>query len=169
MTNNKKLIIRLKNGDNSAFDAFYENTKRGVYFVIRKLTNDSCIIEDVMQDSYLTFLDKIKEINDNENYFAYLLTIARNKTINYLKKINKVELTESIDVFAEPSFNKEAPLLHYCKQNLSETEWFLLEMCVINGFKRVEVATLLEKSISTINWQYHQMLKKVKKFYKEVY
>ena len=52
---------------------------------------------------------------------------------------------------------------------LSEKEWELLELCVVFGYKRVEAAKLLGAPVSTVNWQYNNILKKLGKSFKEVY
>lgn len=44
-----------------------------------------------------------------------------------------------------------------------------MELCVIYGYKRVEAAKLLDAPVSTVNWQYNNILKKLGKHCKETY
>ena len=46
------LIVRLQNGDKSAFDEFYKLTSPKAYFIALKTTQNEHDAEDVLQESY---------------------------------------------------------------------------------------------------------------------
>lgn len=64
---------------------------------------------------------------------------------------------------------KDNYLVEDAMQNLSDDEFRILELTTIYGYRRVEVAKMLGEPISTINWKYNKVIKKVKTFYGEVY
>lgn len=68
---------------------------------------------------------------------------------------------------AEEEPEKDFPFLEYLKKKFTEEEYYILEKTVILGYRRVEVAKMLGKPISTVNRKYHDVIKKAKKLYKE--
>ncbi|MCK5731427.1 MAG: hypothetical protein KAH13_00260, partial [Tenericutes bacterium] len=74
-------IRQLKSGDQNAFDMIYKLTHRKIYFVALPILRDKALAEDIMQDTYLKFLEKLYDYK-TKNSLAYILTIARNLAIN---------------------------------------------------------------------------------------
>lgn len=171
--NLRSYISRLKTGERDAFDPFYEQTKGSVWFAVHAIVKDRQTAEDLMQETYISFLNHISEIDESANPLAYLVTTARNKALNELrrrKSLSNADLDELPIPDPKDSFSEcDTPLLDRAKKILSEKEWRLLELCVIYGYKRVEVAKMLRMPVSTVNWQYNQLLKKLKKQCAEVY
>lgn len=166
-------LTGLKAGKKEFFDPFYDQTKGAVWHTIYAIVKDRCAAEDLMQESYIAFLNHLQEIDERANPLAYLITTARNKALNELRRRNKeansdpedLPLPDPRDAYAED----EMPLWEKAREILSENEWNLLELCLIYGYKRVEAAKILKLPVSTVNWQYHNILKKIKKHYAEVY
>ena len=182
----ESLVEKLKEGKSEYFDEFYDLTKVSVYCVIKKVVNDNALVQDLMQETYIKFLNSLHKIDSNYNPFSYLLMIARNKAIDELRKsgrIDYVDFEDTLDNVTSININKIAveltdddnavpndfPLLKYCKEHLSSEDYKILEMTTLLGYRRVEVAEMLNIPKSTLNWRYNQILKKVKSFYKEVY
>ena len=156
-----RAIRQLKKGKTEYFDEIYDLTRASVYYVIRGVLKDSHLVEDAMQETYVAFLNSIAKIDDEQNPLSYLLQIAKNKALG--ANIDDVEIATS-DVTIS-----DLPLLEHARQNLSDDEFRILELTTIYGYRRVEVAKMLGEPISTINWKYNKIIKKVKTFYGEVY
>lgn len=167
------LVKKLKNGEQKYFKEFYDHTKTSVFYLVKKtLGNHSLHAEDVMQEVYVTFLNKLPVIDDNKNYKAYLLSIAKLKSLDEIKKHARIDKSVEIaDLPFSVTDNKlsDFPLMEYCKTKLTEEEFRLLELSVVYGFKQVEIAKMTKTSISTVNWRYNKLLLKIRKFYEEVY
>lgn len=167
------LVKKLKNGEQKYFKEFYDRTKTGVFYLVKKtLGNHSLHAEDVMQEVYVTFLNKLPVIDDNKNYKAYLLSIAKSKSLDEIKKHLRIDKSVEIaDLPFSVTDNElsDFPLMEYCKTKLTEEEFRLLELSVVYGFKQVEIAKMTKTSISTVNWRYNKLLLKIRKFYEEVY
>ena len=54
-----KLIKRIINGDVSAFDLLYEQTRKSVYYVALSVLRDKRLAEDVMQSTYIKVLQNV--------------------------------------------------------------------------------------------------------------
>ena len=163
------LVEKLKSGNNEYFNKFYELTKGPVFYTIKKIVGSADIASDVMQDTYVSFINALGNIDENKNAYSYLITTAKNKAINEYKKVSRIEYIDFLENLPYETTDMDAPLLNYCKQHLTKEEFELLEDVVVYGYKQIEIAKKLKKPISTFNWQYNQLLKKINKFCKEVY
>lgn len=168
--NVNNLILRLQKGDNSAFDKYYEQTKRLVYVTIYDIVHNKEVAEDVMQDTYLTILNSLDSYKKNVSGLAWTVVIARNKALNEIKKSKREVFTDFADESSSPKIafeeNYMMPTLECAKSCLTESEYELVVLCTIKGFKRVEVAKMHNAPISTINFQYNKALKKIKEYLK---
>lgn len=169
----KRLIGKLKRGKQEYFDEFYELTKGAVYYKIKSYGSvDSAAAEDIMQETYVSFLKHIDSADENGNPLAYLLTIAGNKTIDELRKNGRFDKEidpEELNIKTTEVYSHDMPLVETCRKKLSPEDFGLLELTVIYGYKRTEVAKMLDKPISTVNRRYNDLLKKIKIFYGEAY
>lgn len=163
--NINKLVFELKKGNLDVFDEFYELTKKQVFYAVIAILKDQSLTEDIMQDAYLRFLDKINYYKDRTNAVAFLVTIARNLAINTYNRRKKEIIYDIYD--HDDSFQAEAkqetPLLNLVMETLEgeELEVFLLH--IINELKHREIAQIMNKPLGTITWIYNNAVKKMKR------
>ena len=89
--NIKTLVSRAKNGDKSAFEALYNEYKDKVYFFALRYVNSTRIAEDMTSETFVTALENISRIREDEAFAGWLYTICYNKCIARLKAQNKLE------------------------------------------------------------------------------
>ena len=58
----KEIIKELKNNDYRSFDEFYSMTSKLVYYIIAGIIRNKDTVEDLMQDTYLKFIQNIPKI-----------------------------------------------------------------------------------------------------------
>ncbi len=170
--NLEKYIKMFKNGDQVAFDIIYKLTYRKIFFIVLPILKDKALAEDIMQDTYLKFLDKIYSYNA-KNSLAYILTIAKNLAINeYNKRKREVRIIDSdIDNFSYDAFlelsasNEEMIKSALSVLNNQEKNVFLLHN--LENLRHREIALILNKPIGTITWIYQQAVKKMKNHIKD--
>lgn len=164
-------IKRLKKGDQSAFNDIYEHTYRKIYFIVLPIVKDKSLAEDIMQDTYLKFLEKLYDYNE-KNALAFILTIARNLAINMYNK-RKREYTYNamdIDHFSYDDFielkmeNQE--MIQSALSILNKTEKNIFLLHNLENLKHKEIALILDKPLGTITWTYQQAIKKMRKYLK---
>lgn len=70
------------------FVALYEEFKRITFYTIRQLVSDNYMAEDLLQEVFLIIAKHLDRINmeDKARTRSYILTIARNYSIDYLRK-----------------------------------------------------------------------------------
>ena len=166
----KSVFKKLKNGKQEYFDEFYKLTKTSVYFTIRKFSRDEFFIEDAMQDAYVSFLKNICSVKDDP--LPYLIITAKNKALDRIRldgKIDKTVEIEDLPIAKTDEYSTDFPLLDKCRQILTDEEFYILENIVLMGYTQTEVAKKLNKPVSTVNYTYKTILKKLSKIKKEAY
>jgi len=161
-------IKKLKNGDSTAFDMIYECTYRKVFFLVLPILKDRALAEDIMQDTYLKFLEKLYDYKA-KNSLAYLLTIAKNLAINEYNKrkreVKDIDLDSSAfayDAYLEFSAQNEE-LIRSALSVLSQVEKNVFLLHNLENLTHREIALILEKPLGTITWTYQQAVKKMRK------
>ncbi len=157
-----KIVEELKEYNYESFDEFYELTSKLVYFVIIEIVKRKEIAEELMQETYLKFIQNIDKCTANYNPKSYLVAIARNTAINEYNKDKRVVLNdEVIDLLQE---NKEESrvdlgIISY----LEGIEQEVVTLHIIGDLKFREIAKLVEKPLGTVLWIYNKAIKKLKK------
>lgn len=159
----QEIIKQLKNDNLDMFDEFYDLTKNQVYVTILSVVKNKMTAEDIMQDTYLRFLNNIHKYKENTNVVAFIVTNARNLAINYYNKHKKEEFHDFSlyeDTYVnEPEDNK---LLDLVYQTLEGKELDVFIMHVIDDLKHKEIAKIMKKPLGTITWLYNKAVKKMK-------
>ncbi len=81
-----ELVVKIQNGDNSAFDELYKATNQRAFFVALEFVKNNSDAEDILQESYIKALSKIRELDKPESFQSWLNQIVANKSKDCLKK-----------------------------------------------------------------------------------
>ena len=162
-------LVKLKKGDNSAFDSIYHLTKQGVFSLTLSILKNPYSAEDIMQETYLKVKEKILYYNDGTNGYAWILTIARNLCFNYLNRNKKVDVLDTseheyLNPVTDKNFEREdMPIFKIAKNVLTNYELQIVLMYSVYGYKHREIAAALNKPLGSVLWTYNNALKKLKK------
>jgi RNA polymerase sigma-70 factor (ECF subfamily) len=101
MSQETETIRRILADDIESFRLLLERYQRPVVRMIRNITGDGESCEDIAQDVFLTAYKKLASFDPARSSFStWLFTIARNKSLNAMKKkrpLVMAELPEGID------------------------------------------------------------------------
>ncbi len=166
------LLSKMKEGNLAVFDDFYTQTYRLLYTVAYGVLRRKDLTEEAVQEAYLALYRNLDKIDLESNVLSYMYTIVKNKALNILKKQcttvdiddDKVEIMIG-DKNLEP--HSDCDILADCREILSEQEYEILTLSLVKGYKRREIAEMLDSNINTVTWRYQQALKKLKKSLKE--
>ena len=79
------------------FDQFYNETKKNVFFTIIAIIKDRSVVDDLMQDTYIKFLENISKYqNTSINAYAYILEYSISNLELYIATPS-VSLTPAIN------------------------------------------------------------------------
>ena len=133
----QELITRVINGDTQAFEEIYQATYRQVYYTAFSFLKNEQNTLDVMQDTYITALTHLQQLENPERIVAWLNRIAVNKCKDFLmKKIPEPVEENSIDT-----------------ELLEENDNFLPESYVLNAEKRKIILTIMQEALSAVQYQ----------------
>ena len=102
----------------------------------------------------------------NTNGYAWVLTMAKNLSINENKKINRstpTDFQENEFVATSQDVDCDIPVFKIAKRVLTAEELTIVLLYSVNGYKHREIAKILDKPLGTVLWSYNNSLKKIKK------
>lgn len=158
-----EIIEQLREKDYRSFDTFYNLTKNQVFYAIINIVKDKDLAHDIMQDTYIKFLEKIDQYKSGSNPYAYISMIGRNLAINTYNKQKRIirsdELLESIPAEKDVEPNED---IFKILDLLSEDEKEVVTLHVINDLKFKEIAKIMKKPLGTVLWIYNKAIKKLR-------
>lgn len=160
----------LKN-DKSGLEKIYLDYVTPIYFYILSIVKNKETAEDLTADFFIKLWLKADTYNFKGSHKSWIMTMARNLSIDYLRK-NKNHITlDSLDnCFESPSLE---PKIHskllleelFLKLKDNEREIVLLHLLSDLTFK--EISKTLKKPLGTVAWQYNSAIKKLRRFHNE--
>lgn len=122
----KGTITRFIEGDEVATGEVFEEYKNLLYFIIASFVSNPDDCHDVLSETFIKAMEHRKDIHDEKNIKSFLCSIAKNESINFLKK-KKEDVVECIDerysdddkgnvlldLFGPLLTNKETIVLYY--------------------------------------------------------
>ncbi len=80
-------VAAFKNGDTEAFkNLYYETVEQANYIASGAIKNPDDI-EDIIQDSYLSAIEKIGDLRDDSKFLPWFYSIVANKSANFSNKM----------------------------------------------------------------------------------
>ena len=79
------LLNGLKNDDENTFKIIFKRYYSRLYYFIFEFIPYDDLVENVIQDTFLTLWNKRYDLDDNTNFSAYLFTVARNNCLYRLR------------------------------------------------------------------------------------
>ena len=158
----------LKSKDLSCFDEFYENTKTKTYNIIYALVRNQTITEDLLQDTYVKFLNNLESLKEDVNPVGYLTTIARNTALDYLKRNHRevyVDAYDNVDIYGGESdkYNLDINVFKIAKELLRPKEFEIVYLHLIEDLKFEDISKHINKPLGTVLWSYNNSIKKLRK------
>ena len=138
MENIQDLVARVISGDMQAFEAIYQATYRQVYYTCLSFLRNEQNTLDMMQETYITALTHLQQLDEPERIAAWLNRIAVNKCKDFLTKKMPV-LMDDESIIDQPV--------------LEENDNFLPESYVLNAEKRKIILTIMQEELTAIQYQ----------------
>lgn len=163
----EKAVLRLKAGEREAFDYIYDNTYKVVFFVVHNIVRQRETAEDIVQDTYITALRNIDSYSSN-NLLAWLTTIAKRFALNSYNRGKRERITDFQEE-GEWLCRGDMPdddtigLIKTAEKVLNAEDFQIVIMCAVAGYKRREVAKMMDMPTSTVTHRYTTSLQKLKR------
>lgn len=172
MSRDSRLIQKLKEGDEKAFDEVYYSYYKLVYYQAYQILDNKDDAEDVMQNAFIRFMREIDRIVPDSNLKSLLSTIAKNLALDeYRRKANLGKNRECIEDIEGTTSTADK----YSESNLlitlrgalerDEARILVLKVCFDYTFKEIEHE--LNIPMNSVEAKYYKALKKIRAYYKE--
>jgi RNA polymerase sigma factor (sigma-70 family) len=79
------LVARLRAGDSAAFDAVYAEFNTRIFNFLARLSRRRDVAEDLLEETWLRFVDRAPRLRDDTRLGPFLFTVARNLHISYCR------------------------------------------------------------------------------------
>ncbi len=144
-------------GDKAALDNFVRTYSDSLTRYAYCYLSDASAAEDVMEETIATLLVKRKHFLDAAHFHAYLYKLARNKSIDYLRRraktlpladIEEVVSSENIeDSFVQKERNRR---IYICMQELPPDYREVLYLSYFEGLNTEEVCRIMKKNTKQV-------------------
>jgi RNA polymerase sigma-70 factor (ECF subfamily) len=148
-------IRSIQNGDITAFNQFFESFYPSLLFFARKYLHDEEASLDIVQDAFIYFWNKKKDIHSISAAKGYLFKYVKNRSLNYLRdnkgkeKIDPEKIESEIyfrDVIIE---DETYQIIYKAIESLSPQGQQVIEL-TLEGMKNHEIASHLNISVNTV-------------------
>ncbi|SDJ27114.1 RNA polymerase sigma-70 factor, ECF subfamily [Pedobacter sp. ok626] len=156
------MLIRLKSGDEEAFDFFYKKHRGKIYGNILKLVKSTDIAADILQDVFIKVWNHAGGLDVEQSFEGYVVRIAQNSVYDFFRKASRqkkleerliasssIEDHQDLDAGAE--LEESIKLLDQEINLLPPKCREVFQLCKIEGKSYDEVAALLNISTATVN------------------
>ena len=143
-------------GDNQSLEELMKKYQTNLLFFITRYVKNKEIAEDIYQDVIIYFLENKEKYDFKYSFKTYLYTIAKSRTLNYLKKNkqeNCVEIYENQKEIPEEQWLEEAILtkerqakIRKVIQKMKPDYQLVIYLTQIEGLSYQETAKIMEKT-----------------------
>lgn len=160
-------IEKIAKGDINYLSKVYEDLKRPVFLLILSILKDYSLSEDAMQDTFIKVNQNAKSYQKGTNAKAWILKIARNTALNYLKK-QAFESPLDDDNPSGCDMEQEAiTSLDFLKalEPFDETDRSIITLHIFGRLTHLQIAAIVGLKAGNVRMRYSRMIKKLKNYY----
>lgn len=162
----EKLILRMAEGDNDAFQDLYEQTSGAVYGFALSILRNRQDAENIMHDAYIRVHRSAAAYKPKGKPMAWILTIVRNLCYTRLKTgeiCEDLSQYENIAQQDESDRTVDRMILQKALDILNFEERQIVVLHALTGMKHREIAELLDLPVGTVLSKYKRSLVKMRK------
>ncbi len=169
---NKELTKRLQKDDKKAFDILYWDYHSAIYYNVIKLTRDSIIAEDIVQEVFITLWEKRHKLDPEQEISGWLFVVSYNKSVSYLKQKLRESLAQTaliqpledtIDI-EDNLVNAQVGILENAIKQLSPQKRRVFELCKLQRKTYEKVSEELNLSKNTVKEYLSEAVISIKKY-----
>lgn len=151
-----ELIGMLRKQDRQAFNYLYDNYSSALYGIVVKIVVKEEIAQDLLQEVFIKIWNNLSKYDtDKGRFFTWMLNIARNSSIDYLRgQRTEIQEIESVTYWIENNqkifTDVESHELRELVSQLKQDQKTVIEMIYWQGFTQTETANYLQLPLGTV-------------------
>lgn len=169
-----RLLAAVALGDQSAFKRLYDATAAKLFGIATRILRDQGKAEEVVQDAFVNVWNSAASYNATLSApMTWLITIVRNRSLDYLRRVERheVELDDDLSAVLESDTpgpqqqllrSEDAALLHVCLGRLDAGQRQAIAFAYFQGLSHSELAQNLRVPIGTVKTWIRRGLEKLR-------
>jgi len=155
-----ELLVKVAKGDERAFDFFYKQYSKKIFFFSKCVLHSDTLAEEVMQEVMLKIWQMGEDLTSIQNPETYIRTLARNSSLNILRRLqveHRVGHKMAVDYTDGHNETEEQIILNDTRKTLQEgidllppQQKLVYMLCQIEGLKYGKAAERLNLSPLTV-------------------
>ena len=163
------LLERCRQGDDLAWEALVRRYQGRVFAVTMHYMRDREEARDMAQETFIKLYRKLDSLRDGEAFLPWLIRLARNGSIDRLRRLKTRTPEQSVSVDDGPEIPARRPspeeisverwragLLHQALDGLSEQSREIILLKDIQELKLGQIADLLALPLGTVKSRSHR-------------
>jgi len=157
----QKWLAAIRDGDRVAFEALYEYMKKPLFTVALKITQNTAMAEDVLQEVFIKLF--LSPPQPSTNPRAYLCRMVRNLAIDSVRKRREeVDFEDAENTIYHPVENLALQIdVKDAIMSLPERERQIVTLRISGELRFREVAAIMELPLGTVLWAYQKAIKQL--------
>ena len=162
--------------DKAGLRNIYQEYITLIYHTVLNIIKNKEDAEDITSEFFIKLANVSDKYISGNGHRTWLITIARNLTIDYIRKnkreIPAEEIYEDVTLTVMPSSTPEESYL--TKQSFKELihklnakEQELITLKILGELTFIEIAAILNEPMGTITWRYQNAINKLRRFQDE--
>jgi len=166
------LMRAVRDGDLGKLGILFERHHVALFDFLSRMTGDRTAAEDLTQDVFLRMLKYRGTFRDEGRFETWMFHIARNARTDYFRRRAAVEMTDGIDVAADPpgptdavERDEQTTLLRRALLQLPEDRRELIILARYRGLKHEAIADVLGVESGTVKVRIHRALRELREIF----
>lgn len=171
-----KLVQEVLEGSIESFEAIVNRYEVTILKFIYSMIKDKEASEDITQEVFMTVYNKLDTFNDRYKFSNWILRIAKNKCIDYVRKYRKIHEENIDDVKSMTITSKEISpeqTLEFketkrtIEEYINKLEYMDRQIIMLRYVKEVtfkDISKILDISESAVKRKYYKIRAELKKY-----
>ncbi|MFA5029757.1 MAG: sigma-70 family RNA polymerase sigma factor [Patescibacteria group bacterium] len=179
-TTDEQLIALYLRGHQEALEILIKRYLNLVYGAVYRLVSSQVEAEDITQETFIRAWKNLKKFDQQKNFRVWLMAIAKNAALDYLKKKRAINFTELENVFDKDNLlgniADPTPLASQLAENQDTADWLAANLAQLtaenslilswhhqDGLTFKEISQKINAPLNTVKSRYRRALLKLKK------
>ena len=162
-------IERFKNRDEAALSKLYDKYSGAIYGVIIRMCRNEEAAQEILQETFMKAWSKSHLYDASKGkFYTWLYRIARNTTLNFLRKDDKLIQTDDLSVYKDEGVEENENLHAELKGALSKLDAHhqkALRLIYFNGLTHKEAHEEMGVPLGTFKSYVRQAIDKLRTIY----
>lgn len=154
----------IASGDKTKLTVIYDCLGRQIFTLSLSILKSASDAEDAMQDTFLKVLSHIDTYRKDGSAMSWVLSIARNSSLDIMRKRRYDLDVDELPVSDEPSYDDGGNDVSDMLACLDEADREIVTLKTVSGMKYKEIASVTGLSVSAVQKRHQRALEKLREY-----